>query len=98
MGVVVVPLLLALHAYMLPHGVPGFRNDREPRIVGIPLEHARAQIQRWADAETHGDERANARLVYEVANARHVGSVALVDDDEIKALALLERIANSTHL
>ena len=100
MGIsVALALLWAFNAFIVPPRFLNSHGSQRPRIVGISLERARKQLQAWTSAVGEEDwDMRSAMLMYDMANARYHGTVALVYDDDIRALALLERLANSTHV
>lgn len=94
----VVGLLALVSVYMRPRLPPA--GGARPHIVGVPIERARDQMRTWVEAavDASGELRAS-KSMYEMSSGDSVGTVALMHDDEIRALVLLEKIRpGSTHI
>ena len=61
-----------------------------PRVVGIPIGHAREQMRRW-ERDVGGWDLSTSQVMYSAAVTKPThGAVALVHAEEITAIALLE--------
>jgi len=60
-----------------------------PRIVTIPIGHAREQLRTWAH-DVGGWDLCTSNVMYDAADPSTHGAIALVIEDEVRAMALLE--------
>lgn len=75
-----------------------------PRIVMIPIPHAKAEINKWSDEANANDDTISSEIfisslrMYNFNNYDNMGCVSVIEGKKIKAIALTELINNNLYI